>query len=120
MVWDLATRSKGHDIELVQNSAIQFISNVTEARRKDHHLFLLTRILHKQNQHRTIPRAYDEIIEDRELVTVATWTADRGELISMSARKSMFHTRQFGRCSENRTNNYTTANAVANVNPGSI
>jgi len=36
---------------------------------------------------------YDEIIEDRELVTVTTRAAARGELISISisSRKSLFH-----------------------------
>jgi len=43
-------------------------------------------------QHPTLSKAYDKIIEDRELVTVTTWAAARGELISVPARKSMFHT----------------------------
>jgi len=62
VVWDPAVRSKVHDIELIQNSAVQFISDmkghadsVSEARdelglqslvdrRKNHRLCLLTRI----------------------------------------------------------------------------
>jgi len=53
---------------------------------------LLTRNLQNANQHRTLSRAYDETIEDKELVTVTTRAAARRELISISAKKSMFHT----------------------------
>jgi len=110
VVWDPATRSKVHDIELVPNSTICFISNMTERadsvseardglghrsledRRKNHRLCLLTRILQNEDQHRTLSRAYDEIIKDTELVTVTTRAAARGKVISIPARKNMFHT----------------------------
>jgi len=45
-----------------------------------------------EDLHHTLSRTYDEIIEDRELVTVVTRAATRGELISVLARKSMFNT----------------------------
>jgi len=63
-----------------------------ENRRKNRRLCLLTRILQNEDQHQSLSRAYDEIIEDGELVTVTTRAAARGELISISSRKSLFHT----------------------------
>jgi len=140
VVWDPAVRSKIHEIELVQNSTIRFISNmkgradsVSEARnelglrlledrQKNHRLCLLTRILQNEDQHQSLSRAYDEIIEDRELVTVTTRAAARGELISISSRKNLFHTSFLPRTiremrGEYKTN-YKTANAVTSANPG--
>jgi len=54
----------------------------------------LTRILQNEDQHQSLSRAYNEIIEDREIVTVTTRAAARGELISISisSRKNLFHT----------------------------
>jgi len=95
-------RSKVHDRELIQNSTIsnlkEHTDSVSEARdglglesledrRKNHRLCLLTRILRNEDQHQSLSRAYDEIVEDRELLTVT-----RGELISISTMKNIFHT----------------------------
>jgi len=62
-----------------------------EDRRKNHRLCLLTRILQNEDQHQSQSRAYDKIIEDKELVTVTTRVAARGELIYISSRKNLFH-----------------------------
>ena len=77
-----------YDIELVQNSAVCFISNlkgrtdsVSEAKNqlqiqslkdksKNHRLCFLMQILQNENQHRTLSAAYDEIAQDRQVVTV--------------------------------------------------
>jgi len=87
VVWDSVARSKVHDRELIQNSTIsnlkEHTDSVSEARdelglrsledrQKNHPLCLLIRILQNEDQHRSLSRAYDEIIEDRELVTVTT------------------------------------------------
>jgi len=48
--------------------------------------------LQNEDQHQSLSRAYDEIIEDRELVTVTTRAAAGGELISISSRENLFHT----------------------------
>ena len=105
-VWDPSARSKIQDIELVQNSAVRFISNLKgrtdsearnqlqlqslEERRKNHRLCFLTQILQSEDQHRTLSTAYDEIAKDRQLVTVTTRSAAR-EPISICTKKSVFH-----------------------------
>ena len=131
-VWDPSARSKIHDIELVQNSAIRFIRNLKgrtdsvsearnqlqlqslEERRKNHRLCFLTQILQSEDQHHTLSTAYDEIAKDRQLVTVTTRSAARGEPISLCTKKSVFFTQVschelFVRCVEKTTNNYKTA-----------
>jgi len=55
--------------------------------------------LQNEDQHQSLSRAYDEIIEDRELVTVTTRAA-------------------FVKCVENILTNYKTVNAVTSANPG--
>ena len=110
MVWDPSARSKIHDIELVQNSAVCFISNlegrtdsVSEAKNqlqiqslkdksKNHRLCFLMQILQNENQHRTLSTTYDEIAQDRQVVTVTTRPAARGEPIStICTKKRVFH-----------------------------
>jgi len=86
-----------------------------EDRRKNHQLGLLTRILQNEDQHQYLSKAYDEIIEDRELVTVTTRAAARRELISISSRKNLFHTNFLP---QTIITNYKTANAVTSANPG--
>ena len=108
-VWDPLARSKIHDIELVQNSAVHFISKLNgradsvceaknqlqlqslEEKRKNHRLCFLTQILQSEDQHRTPSTAYDEIAKDRQLVTVTTRSAARGEPILICTKKSVFH-----------------------------
>ena len=105
---DPSARSKIHDIELVQNSAVRFISNLKrctdsvskaenrlqlqslEERRKNHRLCFLTQILQSEDQHCTLSAAYDEIAKDRQLVTVTTHSAAGGEPISICTKKSVF------------------------------
>jgi len=93
-----------------------------EDRRKNHRLCLLTRILQNEDQHQSLSRAYDEIIEDRELVTVTTRSAARGELISLLSRKNLFHTSFLPRTIRKMRGKYNnkTANAVTSANPGLI
>ena len=109
VVWDPSAKSKIQDIELVQNSAVRFISSLKgrtdsvsearnllqlqslEERRKNHRLCFLTQILQSEDQHRTLSTAYDEIAKDRQLVTVTTRSAARGEPISICTKKSVFH-----------------------------
>ena len=94
-MWDPTTRSRIHDIELVQNSAVNFISNlkgrthsVSEAKNQLQLLCFLTQIFQIEDQHHTLSTAYDEIVKDRQLVTVTT---ARGEPISICTKKSVFH-----------------------------
>ena len=72
VVWDPSAKSKIQDIELVQNSAVRFISNLKgrtdsvsearnqlqlqslEERRKNRRLCFLTQILQNEDQHRTL------------------------------------------------------------------
>ena len=107
-VCDSSARNKIHDIELVQNSSIRFISNqrgrtdsVSEARnplqlqslenkRKNHRLCFLRQIHQNNDEHLTLSTAYDEIARDRRQVTVTTCEADRGEPTSISTQKSVF------------------------------
>ena len=108
VVWDPLARSKIHDIELIQNSAVHLISNlkgrtdrVSEARnqlqlqsleeKRKNRLCFLTQILQSEDQHRALSTAYDEIAKDRQLVTVTTRSAARGEPISICTKKSGFH-----------------------------
>ena len=52
----------------------------------------MTQILQSEDQHRTLSTAYDEIAKDRQLVTVTTRSAARGEpIISICTKKSVFH-----------------------------
>ena len=109
---DPSARSIIHGIELVQNSAVRFISNLKGAlivylkrkfscssrslkeRRKNHRLYLLTQILQNEyQQHTLLSTAYDEIAtKDRQLVTVTTCSAAGGEPISIICiKKSVFH-----------------------------
>ena len=87
-MWDPTTRSRIHDIELVQNSAVCFISNLKgrtnsvsetknqlqlqslEDKSRNHRQCFLTQILQNEDQHRTLSAAYDEIAQDRQVVTV--------------------------------------------------
>ena len=105
---DPSARSKIHDIELVQNSAVRFISNLKrctdsvskaenrlqlqslEERRKNHRLCFLTQIFQSEDQHGTLSAAYDEIAKDRQLVTVTTHSAARGKPISICTKISVF------------------------------
>ena len=110
VVWDPSARSKIHDIELVQNSAVRLINNlkgrtdsVSKAKnqlqlqsleewRKNHRLCFLTQILQSDDPHRTLSSAYNnEIAKDRQLVTVTTHSAARGEPISICTKKSVFN-----------------------------
>ena len=52
-------------------------------------------ILQSEAQHRTLSTAYDEIAKDRQLVTVTTRSAARGEPISLCTKKSVFFLRKF-------------------------
>ena len=51
---------------------------------------LQMQILQSEDQHRTLSTAYDEIDKDRQLVTVSTRSAARGEAISICTKKSVF------------------------------
>ena len=108
VVWDPSAKSKIQDIELVQNSAVRFISSLKgrtdsvsearnqlqlqalEERRKNHRLCFSMRIPQSKDQHRTVvSTAYDKIGKDRQLVTVTTRSAVRGEPISICTKKSI-------------------------------
>ena len=109
-MWDPSAEYKIHDIELVQNSAVCFISNlkgctdsVSEAkkqlqrqslddRRMNHRLHFLTQILQNEDQHRTLSTAYDEIAQDRQVVTVTTRSATREPISILCSKKCIFHT----------------------------
>ena len=111
----LEIRFMTHDIELVQNSAMHFISNlkrrtdsVSKAkqqlqlqslkdRRRNHQVILhqlrfLTQIFQNEDQHHTPSTAHDGIARDTQLVTVTTREAGKGEPISISTKESIFHT----------------------------
>jgi len=77
-----------HDIEMVQNRAARFISDLKgqesvsdarcelgllplQARRKNHRLTLLTRILQSEATHSTLSSDYDEVVENRSLMSVS-------------------------------------------------
>ena len=128
-VLDPSTKNKIHDdiIEPVQNSAIRLISNFkgctdsvsetrnqlqlqsVEDRRKNQGLCFLTLIFQNEELHRILIRENDEIARDRLLVTVTTRAAAKGEPISISTKKSVFHSvschEWFMRCVKKITNN---------------
>ena len=92
-MWDPSAKSKIQDIELVQNSAVHFISSlkgrtdsVSEARNQ-----LQLQSLEERRKNHRLSTAYDEIAKDRQLVTVTTRSAARGEPISICTKKSVFH-----------------------------
>ena len=106
--WDPSAKSKIQNIEMIQNSAVRFISNlkgctdsVSEAKnqlqlqsleemRKNHRLRFLRQSLQSEDQRRTLSTAYDEIAKDRQLVTVTTRSAARGEPISICTKENRF------------------------------
>ena len=92
------------DVELVQNSAIRFISNLkrcTDSEYEERNQLqlqsledrnFLIQILQNEGHHHTLSTAYDEIARDRQLVTVTTRAAAGGETISIKTKKSVFYT----------------------------
>ena len=105
--WAPSAKSKIQNIEMIQNSAVRFISNlkgctdsVSEAKnqlqlqsleemRKNHRLRFLRQSLQSEDQRRTLSTAYDEIAKDRQLVTVTTRSAARGKPILICTKKSV-------------------------------
>ncbi|XP_067932804.1 uncharacterized protein [Watersipora subatra] len=101
-VWATTNKNTIQCIELVQNDAIRFISNMRERgksvsearnqlgikslkdRRKSHRLCLLIRTFQNEEKHYSLSEAYDEINQDRENITITTRRASRGELNSVT------------------------------------
>lgn len=107
-LWDPYLKTTIHDIEMVQNRAVRFISGLKgresvsdarcelgllplQARRKNHRLTLLTRILQSEATHSTLSSDYDEVVENRSLMSVTTRSATQGLPNSISSRSSCYH-----------------------------
>ncbi len=106
VVWDPHAKQTIHKIELIQNKAIRFIKNIKgrdesvstarddldlislEKRRRNHRLSLLIRILEDEDRHKTLSKAYDELIQDRKYETRA---ASRGEPNSIITNLNIYH-----------------------------
>jgi len=80
---------------MVQNRAVRFISGLKgresvsdarcdlgllplQARHKNHRLTLLTRILQSEATHSTLSSDYDEVVENRSLMSITTRSATQG------------------------------------------
>lgn len=107
-VWDPANKLNSYNIDMVQNRAVRFIKNlkgresVTDARlklglpslqdrRKTHRLSLLMRILSDEERHDVLASAYDEIIDNRNKMTITTRAATRGEPTAIYASSQLYH-----------------------------
>ena len=107
-VWDTSLEYLIHDIEMVQNSAIRFISKLkgresitmarenlqietlAERRTKIRHSLLL-RLLSKEENHNTLISSYDELMNERSSNIAVTRAAARSEPPTIYAKKNIYH-----------------------------
>ena len=106
VVQDPHAKQTIHIIKLIQNKAIRFIKNIKgrdesvftarddldlislEKRRRNHRLSLLIRILEDEDRHKTLSKAYDELIQDRKYESRAAY---RGEPNSIITNLNIYH-----------------------------
>ena len=107
-VWDPYLECLNHDIEMIQNKAVRFISNikgrksVTEAREKlcldtlvnrqmkiRHNLIL--RLLSNEEHHRLLVNDYDELCSDSPDNTPTTRAMARGVPLTIYAKTSAYY-----------------------------
>ena len=104
-VWDPSLKKTMHDIKMVQNHAVKFISKLKgrvsedrwelglqtlQERHKNHRLTLLTRIFQAEDMHSALSSAYEELVDDH-IVAIATRSAARGVLTSISTNSRYYH-----------------------------
>jgi hypothetical protein len=107
-VWDTSVDYLMHDIEMVQHSAIRFIStlkgrdSVTAAREKleletladrrtkIRHALLL-RLLSNEEKHESLTAAYEELINDRPANAAVTRAVSRGDPPTIYAKRSVYY-----------------------------
>jgi len=104
-VWDPATKSVAERLEIIQNKAVSYISelkgreSVTDAinqlglktlasRRRDHRVGQLVRILGDEEHHSALSISYDKIMKSRSKTT--TRAARHRQLNSIYASSSVF------------------------------
>ena len=107
-VWDPALEYLKHDIEMVQNNAIRFISklkgrdSITEARgklnlqtlcerRQNSRRSLLMRLLSSEENHSSLISSYDELTQVRLPNQPTTRAATRGDPPTIYAKTSVYH-----------------------------
>ena len=107
-VWDPAKEYLKYDLEMVQNSAVRFISSlkgresVTEAlkklsletlcdSRKTNRRNLLMRLLSSEENHSSLISSYDELMEQRPGNVAITRAAARGDPPTIYAKTSVYH-----------------------------
>ena len=108
VAWDPTNKRLTHQIEMVQNNAIRFISqikgrdSVSDARnqlnmksfadrRKEHRLSLLLKILADDHRQGTLASAYDSAVNTRTNSAIQTRAASQGEPTSVLTTKTKYH-----------------------------